>query len=71
MRGTTEAYLRLLNSEIKPDDDTLYFISDADSDDVTLYLGSKMIAGSDTDSGPSFELDDTLADKQILVYDAT
>ena len=70
MRGTTEAYLRLLNSEVKPDDDTLYFISKADSDDVTLYLGSKMIAGSDAESGPSFEFDDALADKQILIYDA-
>lgn len=76
MRGTTDAYLRLLASENKPDDDTLYFISDADSDDVTLYLGSKVIAGSDEELKISLKslsdiaLKANLLDKDILVYDS-
>ena len=46
MRGTPAAYAALLQSEQKPNSDTLYFISEADSNDAVLYLGSKLIAGS-------------------------
>ncbi len=75
MRGTTAAYNSLLNSAIKPNDDTLYFISDPGSTEATLYLGSKLIAGGDTDIVIGFEnivdisLSDELKDKSFLIYD--
>lgn len=71
-----DAYQRLLASENGPDDDTLYFISNPDDDDVVLYLGSKIIAGTEDGNnggnssiGPSFNIDESLKDKQLLIYD--
>jgi hypothetical protein len=61
IRGTNEAYLRLLASGTKPEDDALYFISDADSDDVTLYLGSKLVAGGSSEC-PSFNIGKDIKD---------
>lgn len=73
MRGTFDAYNKLAQK----DDDTLYFISNADDDDGVLYLGSKLIAGGDGSISLSSigDLADVLLnelqDKQILIYDAT
>lgn len=68
-----DAYSRLLASENKPDDDTLYFISNPSNNDVILYLGSKMIAGTENNgtgaNSPSFNIDESLKDKQLLIYD--
>lgn len=76
MRGTPSAYAALLASEIKPSDDTLYFISNPEDDSAVLYLGSKMIAGGDDLTSSSInELQDVLinsedlTDKSLLVYD--
>jgi hypothetical protein len=75
MRGTTAAYSALLASPVKPNDDTLYFISDPTSTEATLYLGSKLIAGGETDITISLEniidisLSDELKDKSFLIYD--
>lgn len=77
MRGTTAAYAALLRSEVKPNDDTLYFISDPASTEATLYLGSKLIAGGESDISVSLDnivdikLSDELKDKSFLVYDKT
>lgn len=75
MRGTPKAYEMLLNSPEKPNIDTLYFISDADSSKAKLYLGEKLIAGGE--DKPKLELgnltdislSEDLKDKSILVYD--
>lgn len=78
MRGTPAAYEALLRSPQKPNNDTLYFISEPDSNDADLYLGSKLIAGGSGSeiiaslaglSDIIFSSD--LADGQILVYDAS
>ncbi len=74
MRGTPAAYQALLNSAEKPNNDTLYFISEKDSNDAILYLGSKLIAGGSSDVVLSLEnIANThiteLEDKDILVYD--
>ena len=76
MRGTPAAYEALLNSPTKPSRDTLYFISEADSNNATLYLGEKIIAGNGSDLELSFSnitdiaLSEDLADKDILAYDS-
>lgn len=76
MRGTPSAYAALLASEVKPSDDTLYFISNPEDDNATLYLGSKVIAGGDDLTASSINaLKDVLinsgelSDKSLLVYD--
>ena len=76
MRGTPSAYAALLASEVKPSDDTLYFISNPEDESAVLYLGSKMIAGGDDLTFSSIdELRDVLinsedlTDKSLLVYD--
>ena len=76
MRGTPAAYQSLLNSAEKPNSDTLYFISEKDSNDAILYLGSKLIAGGNSDI--SLSLNDIanirieeLQDKDLLVYDSS
>lgn len=76
MRGTPAAYEALLNGPTKPSKDTLYFISEADSNNATLYLGEKIIAGNGSDLELSLSnitdiaLSEDLADKDILAYDS-
>ena len=69
MRGSVEAY----NTLSHKDNDTLYFISNADENDAILYLGNKIIAGGDNLS--IHELSNILVkelnNRDILVYDAT
>ena len=70
MRGTPEAY-----SRINPNDDTLYFISESDSSEALLYLGTKKIGDSSIDFN-TFSLDtlkdvlisEKLTDRSILMY---
>jgi len=76
MRGTPKAYEMLLASPEKPNVDTLYFISEADSTNAVLYLGEKLIAGGGGAAGKislseltDIALSTDLADKSILVYD--
>lgn len=76
MRGTPKAYEMLLASPEKPNVDTLYFISEADSSNAVLYLGEKLIAGGGGAAGEislsnltDISLSTDLADKSILVYD--
>lgn len=78
MRGTSTAFNMLLEGPDRPNDDTLYFISDYDSNNVKLYLGSKLIAGGSYEgTGENFGLNalidvalsSELKDKQILTYD--
>jgi hypothetical protein len=65
MRGTTAAFNMLLESPDRPNDDTLYFISDHDSSNVKLYLGNKLIAGGKYEgSGEDLNLN-TLIDVAI------
>ena len=76
MRGTPAAYEALLNSSVKPSQDTLYFISEANANSATLYLGEKLIAGGTSEIELSFSnitdiaLSEDLADKDILAYDS-
>ena len=75
MRGTPAAYEALLKSPTRPSQDTLYFISEADSSSATLYLGEKIIAGSGSEIELSLSniadiaISEELADKDILAYD--
>lgn len=77
MRGTPTAYQALLESSEKPNNDTLYFISEPDSNDVTLYLGSKLISGGDGENNSYINkleyltdvLLSTVKDKDLLIYD--
>ena len=46
MRGTTNAYMKLKELG-KTNADTLYFLSDNDGKEGSLYLGTKLIAGPD------------------------
>lgn len=76
LRGTPTAYANLA----KKDDDTLYFIYEADKSNGILYLGSKLIAGSTNSEIPSNpilsldELSDVIINElgeepSLLVYD--
>lgn len=72
LRGTPTAYKNLLNK----DKDTLYFISEEYATSGVLYLGDKMIGGSEGISG-SLSLEDlegiliseTIEPDSLLVYD--
>jgi hypothetical protein len=72
MRGSTNAYNKL---QVK-DDDTLYFLSDNDGKEGSLYLGTKLIAGPDVAGATSLgELSDILLTPgmdydAILMYDS-
>lgn len=70
MRGTPEAY-----AKITPDMDTLYFISDEDSSQGLLYLGTKKIGDSSVDlntfalnSLKDVLISENLIEKSILMY---
>ena len=66
LRGTPAAYEKLAHK----DRDTLYFISENDSDNGSLYLGSKLIAGSDQPEKVILDaLKDVLNNNSLLVYD--
>jgi hypothetical protein len=41
VRGSSEAFSNVINKDI----DTLYFITDTDSEKGSLYLGNKLISG--------------------------
>lgn len=81
LRGTIAAFEALKNND-RLDSDTLYFVyTSASANRGLLYLGDKLISGS-TDGSGSAEIalseiqdvvidDETLADKQILVYNNT
>ena len=64
MRGTPSAYAALLASERKPSDDTLYFISNPEDLSVTLYLGTKKIAGGEGEDLSAASID---ALKDVLI----
>ena len=73
LRGTPKAYEALTSK----DKDTLYFISEKNSEYGSLYLGSKLIAGSGQPETMTFDSlkDITLSelgieDGSLLVYDA-
>lgn len=72
MRGTVSAYEKLATKN----DDTLYFLSNNDGKEGSLYLGTKLIAGPDLSGATSLgELSDVgltenLNYDAILVYDA-
>lgn len=72
MRGTLSAYDKLINK----DDDTLYFLSDNDGKEGSLYLGTRLIAGPDVSGATSLgELSDILLTPgidydAILMYDS-
>ena len=71
MRGTPEAYIKAVKQE-----DTLYFISEKDSSEGVLYLGTKIIGGSSSIDFNNFSIDalkdvlisENLTDKSFLVY---
>lgn len=74
MRGTQALY----NSLVTKDQDTLYFVYNAVSDDHgKLYLGNKLISGSSSNPSGDISLsdiedilfDNNLADGDFLVYD--
>jgi hypothetical protein len=72
VRGTPQAFANLA---IK-NPDTLYFITEAESADGVLYLGSKRIGGTGNLSTSSIDelrdvlISNNLSDKSFLVYDA-
>ena len=74
-RGTPAEYLATTHK----DSDTLYFITEQDKSVGYLYLGEKLIAGSETGGLVEVKLDDLtdviikteeLKDKSFLIYDA-
>lgn len=74
MRGTPDAYLKLTHK----DEDTLYFIYQQDANEGLLYLGSKLIAGGESDLSVSsidalkdVLITEGLVDKSLLVYNAS
>ena len=82
MRGSTNAWGSLKETPNKISDDTLYFIYEnaEHSTEGKLYLGQKLISGvggnisgdiNINDIGDIYIDDETLADKQILVYNDT
>lgn len=82
MRGSISAWETLKLTPEKISNDTLYFIyQDAQtSTDGKLYLGQKLISGVGNNSSGNININDigdvningeSLADKQILVYDDT
>jgi len=65
-RGTPKAYANTIKNS-----DTLYFVSESDSNVGSLYLGSKLISG-EINSLTELEdilLSEQLSDGSILVYD--
>ena len=73
LRGTPAAYERL----IEKDNDTLYFISEADAATGLLYLGNQLIAQGSAESVASalVDLNDVAIaearDQHVLIYDET
>lgn len=65
-RGTPKAYANTIKNS-----DTLYFVSESDSNVGSLYLGSKLISG-EINSLSELEgilISENLSDGSILVYD--
>lgn len=71
LRGSPIAFKQLKEAN-QLNDDTLYFIYEKDATDGDLYLGSKLIAGSEALSSLSdIEISsEGLTDNQVLAYDA-
>lgn len=76
VKGTQAAYNALLNGPVKPTDDTLYFITSEPSNEVILYLGTKMVAGggddlqaSSIDALQDVIISEGLSDRSFLIYD--
>ena len=67
-RGSALAFQNLTTKN----SDTLYFITDSDSNKSQLYLGDKLIAGGITELSDlnDIAISDTLADGQLLTFDA-
>lgn len=55
LRGTQAAYDKAVKY-----DDTLYFIAEPNSNNITLYLGEKLVAGDDLSKGSIDALKDVL-----------
>lgn len=78
IRGSVTAWANLLLTPAKIDDDTLYFIYEtSDTTKGKLYLGQRLISGVGEGSSSSVNIsdigdiyidDETLGNKQILVY---
>lgn len=81
IRSSAAAWANLLLTPAKIDDDTLYFIYEAsDTTKGKLYLGQRLISGVEkgdsssvniSDIGGIYIDDETLGNKQILVYNET
>lgn len=81
IRSSAAAWANLLLTPAKIDDDTLYFIYEAsDTTKGKLYLGQRLISGvgegdsssvNISDIGGIYIDDETLENKQILVYNET
>lgn len=81
LRGLESNWERLKQTPNKIDDDTLYFIYEnpQNATEGKLYLGQKLISGSSSSSGnislndiDGIYIDDqTLANKQLLIYNET
>lgn len=81
LRGSTAAWEALkANYPQKIDNDTLYFIYNDNDTEGKLYLGQKLISGGSSGVPETFDISDladihidneTLANKQLLVYNAT
>lgn len=81
IRSSVAAWANLLLTPAKIDDDTLYFIyEDSDTTKGKLYLGQRLISGVEegdsssvniSDIGDIYIDDETLGNKQILVYNET
>jgi hypothetical protein len=78
IRGSVAAWANLLLTPAKIDDDTLYFIYEtSDTTKGKLYLGQRLISGVGEEGSSSVNIsdigdiyidDETLGNKQILVY---
>lgn len=80
IRGSIQAWNNLLTTPDKIDDDTLYFIysSAQNTKEGKLYLGQKLISGvgegnivNINDIGDVFIDNESIQDKQLLVYNET
>ena len=66
VRGSSLAFSNLINKDI----DTLYFITESDSEKGSLYLGDKLISGATTSLNDLKNiLVENVSNNQILVYD--
>ena len=65
VRGSSEAFNNVINKNV----DTLYFITDTDSEKGSLYLGNKLISGISSLHDLENILIEKVSNNQILVFD--